>query len=159
MDGYINLYARLYFKIQKIIMLYNANNELDKLKATERLKWLISNGKTFELTEKKRKRSYKQNRYLHLLLAAFGLETGYTLNESKLIYKKVSIDLYKYEKNGQPFLKSSADLNTQEMTTSIERFRNYSNTECGLYLPSPDEVDYLNQIEQELTKYESKIYL
>lgn len=139
-------------------MLINPNNEIELQKAKKRFEWLIENGRTFELTEKKKKRTYKQNRYLHLLLGFFGLEFGYTLNEAKMLYKKVNLEIYKYTKNKETFLRSSAELNTEQMSVSIERFRNYSN-DAGLYLPEANEVNYLNHIEEELNKYNSKIYL
>lgn len=140
-------------------MLINSNNNIEVEKAKQRFSWLIENKKIFELTEKRKKRSYKQNRYLHLILGWFGLELGYTLSESKMIYKKLNIEIYKYLKNGQHFLRSSAELNTEQMSVTIEKFRNYSNDESGVYLPSSDEVGYLNHIEEEINKYQSKVYL
>ena len=140
-------------------MRFNPNNEIDLQRAKERFKWLIDNGKTFELTQKRKARTYAQNRYLHLIMGWFGVELGYTLNEAKMIYKKLSLEIYKYQKNDQSFLRSSAELNTEQMSVTIERFRNYSNNEAGIYLPSSDEVGYLNHIENELNKYQSKVYL
>lgn len=140
-------------------MIIDSNNEIEVQKARERFKWLIDNGKTFELTQKRKKRTYKQNRYLHLILGWFGLEVGYTMPESKMIYKKLNLDTYKYQKNEQEFLRSSAELNTKQMSITIERFRNYSNNEAGIYLPEANETAYLNHIEQELNKYQSKVYL
>ena len=75
-----------------------------------------------------------------------------------MLYKKVNIEIYKYTKKDETFLRSSAELNTEQMSISIERFRNYSN-DAGLYLPSANEVGYLNHIEEELNKYQSKIHL
>ena len=140
-------------------MLINSNYSVEVKKAEERFRWLVKNKKTFELTEKRKKRSYKQNRYLHLILGWFGLEVGYTMSESKIIYKKLSPEIYEYEKNEQDFLRSSAELNTKQMSITIERFRNYANDKAGIYLPEANEISYLNHIEQELNKYESKIYL
>lgn len=140
-------------------MLINPNNQIELQKGKERFKWLIENGKTFELTQKRKKRTYKQNRYLHLILGWFGLEIGYTLNESKMIYKKLNLEIYKYQKNGQDFLRSSAELNTEQMSITIEKLRNYSNNELGTYIPEANEIAYLNHIEEELNKYESKVYL
>jgi hypothetical protein len=36
------------------------------------------------------------------------------------------------------------------MTTAIERFRNWSSQEAGVYLPSPDEREFLREIEMEI---------
>ena len=54
-------------------------------------------------------------------------------------------------------LRSSADLSVEEMTTSIERFRNWSSQEAGIYLPSADEKNYLEQMEIELGRYRDLI--
>lgn len=140
-------------------MIINASNGIEVHKAKERFKWLIDNCKTFELTEKKKARTYKQNRYLHLIISWFGLELGYTISEAKMIYKKLNLDLYKYVKNNSTFLRSSTELNTKQMTISIEKFRNYANSELGIYLTEANEVKYLNHIEQEINKYNSKVHL
>ena len=131
-------------------MIYDTSNHFEMQKAETRFKFLCENKKTIEIVDKKLKRTYKQNRYLHLIIGLFSLELGYTLNEGKLIYKKLSPNVYIYEKKGQRFLRSSADLNTGEMTISIDKFRNYSSSELGVYLPSPDEVHFLNQIETQI---------
>lgn len=70
-------------------MLFDTNKPIDKQKAVDRFNVLIKKQCIFELTEKKPKRTYKQNRYLHLILSWFGVELGYTLVESKEIYISV----------------------------------------------------------------------
>jgi hypothetical protein len=47
-------------------------------------------------------------------------------------------------------LRSSRDVDSAEMTTAIERFRNWSSQEAGVYLPSPDEREFLREIEMEI---------
>lgn len=42
-------------------MIFNASNEFDIQRAKERLAFLIEKKKTFEITEKKPKRTYSQN--------------------------------------------------------------------------------------------------
>ena len=56
-------------------------------------------------------------------------------------------------------LRSSSDLDTKELTIAIERFRDYSSVELGLYLPEPNETEYLEAIEAEAQKYNNKRYL
>lgn len=93
------------------------------------------------------KRSLNQNSYLHLLLQAFGSHFGYTLAESKTLYKReVNADLYVYERNGHKFLRSSADLSKEEMMKSIDRFREYS-AEAGYPLPTADNEEWLRSLE------------
>lgn len=36
--------------------------------------------------------------------------------------------------------RSTADLDTKELTTAIDRFRNYSSKEAGIYLPEPSDL-------------------
>lgn len=140
-------------------MIFNANKEIDVVSARTRLEFLIKNKKRFELTQKRESRTLSQNGYLYLLISWFSLETGYSKDESKQIYKNQSPDLFVYEKNEISFIRSSSDLNTKEMSLSIERFRNYSTNQVGVYLPEPDEKEYLESIEQELNRYENKIFV
>ena len=140
-------------------MIIDSNNEIDVQKARERFKWLLNHKRIFSIVEKRKARTYKQNRYLHLLLGWFGLEIGYTMNESKMIYKKLNLETYKYTKNNNVFLRSSAELNTKQMSITIERLRNYANEKLGIYLPEANETAYLNHIENEINKYQSKVYL
>ncbi|WP_312208254.1 hypothetical protein [Empedobacter sp.] len=111
---------------------------------------------TIELTEKKPKRTIKQNSYLHLILGWFGFEFGYTLEEVKQdIFKKIVNPVIFYEGEfGDLFpiqrWRSTATLDTKEMTIAINNFRDYASREAGIYLPSPDEKDFLDEIQIEL---------
>ena len=60
-------------------MVYDTSNSLDKANFLLRAKKLAESGKIIELTEKKPRRSLPQNKYLHVLLAYFGTQTGNTL--------------------------------------------------------------------------------
>lgn len=138
-------------------MIYNSNNNFDIQKAKERFNYLISKKCSFELSEKRKKRSYKQNRYLHLILSFFGLELGYTLEESKELYKRLNKSAYEYKKNNLVFYKSSADLNSKDMTDTIEKFRDWSSKSAGVFLPSPDDIEYLQELEKQVNN--NKQYL
>lgn len=132
-------------------MIYDTSNRIAKEQAKTRFKWLLSNNKTITLSEKRKSRSVSQNAYLHLILSAFGLEFGYTENEVKqYIFKEhVNSDIfYNGDKYNIVVIKdwrSSADLNTKEMTTAIERFLNYS-AENGFKLPEPSDLIWLDEI-------------
>lgn len=52
------------------------------------------------------------------------------------------------------YSRSSADLDTGEMTMAIERFRDWASQEAGIYLPEPHETEMLEQIEIEIKKHE-----
>lgn len=137
-------------------MIYNTSNLVERQKAITRIKKLLDNKSVIEITEKKPTRTIKQNRYLHLILGFFGSETGYTLEEVKQeIFKKIVNPALFYEGEIGEIVtiqrwRSTADLDTLEMTQAIEKFRDYSSAEAGIYLPSPDEKDFLLQIEIEL---------
>ncbi|WP_289126202.1 hypothetical protein [uncultured Prevotella sp.] len=140
-------------------MIYNTSNPLDKANFLLRAKKLAESGKVIELTEKKPRRSLPQNKYLHVLLAYFGTQTGNTLEWVKQQYYKklVNPDLFIREKEDKylgkiKVLRSSADLDTSEFSLSVERFRNWASQEAGIYLPSADEYIIIQQMEIEIER-------
>lgn len=140
-------------------MVYDTSNPLDKANFLLRAKKLAESGKIIELTEKKPKRSLPQNKYLHVLLAYFGTQTGNTLAWVKQQYYKklVNPDLFIREKEDKylgniKVLRSSADLDTSEFSLSVERFRNWASQEAGIYLPSSDEYIIIQQMEIEIER-------
>ena len=139
--------------------LYNLKNVYDRKKFKEACNQMVLNNEYVELKKKKTQRSLAQNSYLHCLLGYFASEFGYTLEEDKFdIFKKIcNRDIFekkRVNRRGQQvtYIRSSTELDKAEMTTAIERFRNYSSAQCGLYLPSPNEGEMLffaqQQIEQ-----------
>lgn len=145
-------------------MIYDTSNPLDNANFLLRAKKLADSGKVIELTEKKPRRSLPQNKYLHVLLAYFGTQTGNTLEWVKQQYYKklVNPDLFIREKEDKylgriKVLRSSADLDTSEFSLSVERFRNWASQEAGIYLPSADEYIIIQQMEIEIER--NKEYL
>ena len=72
------------------------------------------------------------------------------MEEAKIDFfkRKCNKELFEREvvnKHGKtvPKLRSSKDLDTKEMTQAIERFRNWSASVAGIYLPSPNEEQFL----------------
>lgn len=124
-------------------MIFNTSNTEELRKATEYLNQIARLGKKVKVERVAEHRSLNQNSYLHLILAYFGSEVGYTLEEAKTLYKRVNSDIYLYEKNGAKFLKSSADLSKEDMMKSIDRFMQYSE-EQGVPLPKSDNQDFLD---------------
>lgn len=140
-------------------MLYNLSNPYDLDKFRERVKILTERKAAVHLTEKRPTRSLAQNAYLHLLLGYFASEFGYTLDEVKVrIFKEqVNAEIFrckKTNKRGQEIaaLRSSAEITTAELSTAIERFRNYSASEAGLYLPSAEDHQLLIFAQQQIDK-------
>lgn len=141
-------------------MIYNLSNDFDRQRFKTRCNALYKQGGVVDLTAKKEQRTIPQNRYLHLILGWFAIETGNTLGFVKQEYFKryINPDLFVVEIDDKHLgkvsvLRSSRDLNTAEMTTAIERFRNWSSAEAGVYLPSPDEKQYLDFIEAQADYY------
>lgn len=146
-------------------MLYNFSNPLDVQNARVRLEHLISRQCTAELTEKKPKRTLSQNSYLHLLLGYFASQTGNTLEWVKQqYYKKLcNPDLFIGEIEDRflgriKYVRSSADLRTDEMNLSIERFRNWSASEVGIYLPEPTNEAEIRALQVEVERYKTYLY-
>lgn len=146
-------------------MIYNPTNPLHIHQAVEKVKYFISKGKRFELKAKNNRRSISQNSYLHLILTWFGLETGYTIEEVKQdIFKKhVNANLF-YEGEFEGIVKierwrSTANLDTAEMTLAIDRFRDFSAKELGIYLPQPSDLALLEDLENEISKRSNQNYV
>ena len=113
-----------------------------------------------EVKKKHRQRSSSQNAYLHVCLGYYASEFGYSIDEVKqdIFKRKLNKDIFEVErvnKRGQKVvrLRSSRDLDTDEMTRAIERFRNWSSAVAGLYIPSPNETDALFAAQQQIDKY------
>lgn len=140
-------------------MVYDTSNPLDKANFLLRAKKLAESGVIVDLTEKKPRRSLPQNKYLHVILAYFGAQTGNTTEWVKQQYYKklVNPDLFICEKEDKylgriKVLRSSADLDTSEFSLSIERFRNWAAQTAGIYIPSSKEHYLIQQMEIEIER-------
>jgi hypothetical protein len=146
-------------------MIYNPTNEIDAQRSVEKLKYFIKKKKVFELKQKQVSKTYPQLKYVHLIMGWFALEYGETLEYIKLEYfkKLVNPTIFEYEyinrKTGEIRIeyKSLADVTKDELTLAINRFRDYSSKEAGIYLPEPNDLAIMQQIEIELTN--NKQYL
>lgn len=140
-------------------MIFNLNNEFERDKYKQYVSNLYKKGGIVEVKRKSPQRSLAQNSYLHLLLGYFGSEYGISIDEAKVdIYKRTCnkeiYERYALNKNGQKmkYLRSSSELTSAEMTLSIERFRNWSAAVAGIYLPSPNEENFLAYCRQQIEK-------
>lgn len=141
-------------------MTYDLSNDLDRERLKKRIEALLTAQKVVEVKEYRPKRTNAQNRYLHAILGEFAMQTGNTLEDVKCEYFKkycnyelfVRAKEYKHIGNIE-VLRSSSELDTAEMTTAIERFRNWAASEAGIYLPSPDEEAYIAAIEAEMQRH------
>ena len=131
-------------------MLFNLANPYEVSKYYTYIDKLRQKQAVVEVKEKKKNRSLRQNSYLHVLISYFACEYGCSTEEAKLEYYKKTCnkDLYVRKvvnKHGKEVerTRSSRELDTGEMTTSIERFRHWSSAVAEIYLPSPQEHDYI----------------
>jgi len=125
-------------------MIFDLSNNIDKNKASFKLDELIKSGKVIELKEKRKIRTIQQNKYLHVCITLFAIESGYTLEEAKTTLKRECTWMY-YEKNCNMFLRRTRDLDTKELTDFIEFILNFAGVQ-GIYIPSSEEY-VQNQIE------------
>lgn len=146
-------------------MIYNLSSQLDAQNAKTRLDLLVKRGSVIELTEKKPRRSLNQNAYLHLLLGYFASQTGNTLEWVKQqYYKKLcNPDIFIGEREDKllgkmKYVRSSADLSTDEMSLTVERFRNWAASEAGIYLPDPTNEAELAALQVEVERYKTYLY-
>lgn len=146
-------------------MLYDLSNPLQAENFKKRCNLLYSKKCIVDLTEKKPQRTRSQNSYLHAILGYFGLQFGYTTEEVKTWYFKEECnpDIFVREitdtitGSQRKKLRSSADLNTEEMSLAIERFRDWAAKSAGVYIPSSEEHLLVEQMEVEVER--GKYYL
>lgn len=127
-------------------MLLDFSKEFDVLKARAWVERKIAKKAKAELKDYREQRTLDQNAYMHVCLAMFCAETGYTRNEALDSFSYQLPDLMRYEKHGLNFRKSTADLDTKEMGILIDTIRQLSMDNLGLYIPE-SEVYLKNQFE------------
>jgi len=144
-------------------MLYDLSNPLQNENFKVKSEALSKKGCIVELTEKKPQRSLQANKYLHVILAYFGLQIGETMEYVKKHYYKIlcNKDTFIREVDDKylgkvKVLRSSADLDSDEFSLTITRFRDWAATE-GIYIPSSDEHLMVQQMEIEVSR--NKMYL
>ena len=142
-------------------MILELSKDGDRSKFRSYCEYLLKRQVVVEVKERKHQRSLAQNRYLHTILAYFASEFGYSLEQTKydLFKRTVNKDIFEVERENRRgkkivYLRSTRDLDTGEMTTAIERFRNWSASEAGLYIPEANEYDALLEAEKQIAMYE-----
>lgn len=139
-------------------MLYDLKNPLDRERFKRRCNALFKKQGIVELSERV-KRSNQSNRYLHLLLGYLAMETGNSLDYAKEIFYKraANAEIFVREKEDEllgkiEYLRSSAELTQEEFSLSVDRLRDWSSQTAGIYLPSPNEEQFLESIEYEMSR-------
>lgn len=140
-------------------MIFDLNNPYQRNDFKDYINKLYSEKKVVEVKKINPRRTLAQNSYLHVILGYFASQYGCSMDEAK-------VDFFKRQCNKEIFeekivnragkevvrLRSSSDLTTAEMTLAIERFRNWSAYEGGIYLPSANEEDMIIYARQEIEK-------
>lgn len=139
-------------------MLYDLSNDFQREKFRVKAESLSKKGVIVELTEKKSRRSIQANKYLHVILAYFGLQVGETAEYVKKHYYKIlcNKDTFVREVNDKylgkvKILRSSSELDKDEFALTISRFRDWAASE-GVYIPSSEEHSMIHQMEIEVSK-------
>lgn len=141
-------------------MIYNLKNEFQLQQFNAKCEHYRKNGRIVELKLRPEPKSYPQLKYLHVLLKYVASEVGYDEDYVKTNY-------FKAEANKEMFLRESTDkvtgriivlsrscasLSKEEMTTAIERFRNWASMTIGIYLPEPHETELLAEAERQIER-------
>lgn len=129
-------------------MIYDLTNPLHRKQFAKRCnKMLALRLEKIELINRS-KRSIRQNDYLHVLVRILAIETGVTEEYSKQVYFKqfanpslfIRVSEDKVSGTKIQYLRSSADLTTEEMSRAINTFRHWSE-DNGYYLPEANIDD------------------
>lgn len=139
-------------------MIYDLNTDIDRARFERRVVALREKRVLVELSEKKPRRTHPQNAYLHLLIGEFAMQTGNTLDWVKQEYFKryCNAEMFVRRRTDDlthkevEVLRSSRDLDTGEMTTAIDRFKQWAAVECGIDLPDAEDREWLGYIEREM---------
>lgn len=143
-------------------MLYDNSNPLQRANFLARANLLAERGEVVELRSK-RQRSLSQNGYLHVLIGYFASQYGETPDYIKEEYFKklvnpetfiVARKIDGFTNRERVVCRSTSDLTIEEMSTCIDRFRNWSSKEAGIYLPTAEEGILLRQCEVEIAQAE-----
>ena len=95
-----------------------------------------------ELKKIAKKRSISQNSYFHVVVSIYAINLGYTLDEAKMLLKRMYAKVCKaliYEKKGNKFYLSTSSMNSKELTEFIDWIRTHSAKDCGVYIPTSEE--------------------
>jgi len=131
-------------------MLLNLSISSDLNKARVYFDKLVADGSKIELKKIAPPRSVNQNSYVHVLFTLWGNHFGYTVDEAKQVVKT---ELgYTYIKEGVLFMVKTSGMDSKELSTFVDKFRNWS-AHNGCYLPTSEEYllrhfDYSQEAER-----------
>ena len=136
-------------------MILDLKNALDLQRFKAKVDKCLRDLPVVEFTEKT-PRTSSQNRYLHLLIGMVAMDVGVTLDYAKQEYFKrlVNRGIFAIEVEDRfcgkvERLRSSADLNKEQMSMAIDRFKQWGR-EQGMCMPEPQDESLLRDIEIEM---------
>ncbi len=134
-------------------MRYDPKSPLDVQRATVRFNKLINGKRPFELTEVKERnlseeqmRTIRQNNTVHLWFSVFAEEIGCTFDECKrdvkrkLLGRKPVINVITGETDWEDY--KTSDMSVAELSSFMEKFKFWAQTDFGCYLPYYGDVGY-----------------
>ena len=130
-------------------MIYDLSISSEAKKANARFNKLLDDENKISLTKRLKKRTLKQNAYLHSLIQLYAIEYGDTLHFCKQDLK-LRCPFMNFKKDGFTYIISSSGLDTKNLSEWIEWIRNYAGRN-GIYLPNADEFG------RDWDKYEKEI--
>lgn len=138
-------------------MILDLNIDFDRQKLRSYVEHLLRKQCIVEIKEKHRQRTLSQNAYLHVILAYFGSEVGLPTEQVKYdIFKRlVNKDIFERRRTNKygkevSYLRSSADLDKEEMSRAIDRFRMWSEQEAGIPLPEATDYDAMLEAQKQI---------
>lgn len=130
-------------------MNYDLTNPLHRKQFVRRANKMLKDKCHNAVLSNESKRSLNQNSYLHVLCRILAIETGVTEKYAKEVYFKImsNPDIFIKEDEDKltgmriQYIRSTADLTSDEMSRAINSFRRWSEQQ-GYYLPeaNPDEA-------------------
>lgn len=140
-------------------MIYNLRNPFDADKLLDRVRKDIEGGKPVNYTRVLPPRSNKQNAYLWVCIGYFASQYGCSKEEAELRFFKATANREMFYREGvtpngrkRTYFRSTKELNTGDLTKAIERFRQWSASVADIYIPSPNEEEFLLHCRQEIEK-------
>jgi hypothetical protein len=143
-------------------MVYNPQKPIDIQRAIEKIKHFIAKGQPFELKRISQKKSVNQNSYFHLIVGWFAWEYGedFEYVKQEMIKKIICPEVFRYERANEKTgevrdaYKSFANIDKDQTTYVIDKFRDYASKQAGIYLPEPTDLAALQEIEVQLKNNE-----
>ena len=136
-------------------MMFDLHNPIDRVRFERKVAKCISAGGIVELTER-RGRSRAQNAWLHLTIGYFASEFGLEADYVKEMYYKRAANAELYVRRREDrlcglveYTRSSSELTREEMSLSLDRWKEWCARVAEFVLPEPDEGEFLDWVEVE----------